>query len=518
MTNSAPLAALVGGVLSLVCYSWYHSRRSVPLPPSPRGNILAGSALEVRDASAFWLKFAEYADKYGPIITIRIFYLKFIVISDPYLASELFDKRAANYSNRPAKPIIGLIGWDDESIVFFNYGSKLKYYRTLLQRALNNRVAPDYLPIQGYEVRRFMKRLVDNPAGFLEHVHCMSAAIAVRIVYGHKVESLDDRFVQNAEGVMLAFADALKPVKWAVDIFPFLRYLPTWFPFATFWRQVKIWKRLSDAHRDEPFEFVEKQMAEGVAEDSFTSKLLRSEDGTPVDDETKRHIRALAASLYGAGSDTTVSIVQSFFLAMTLYPDVQAKAQAEITAYLKKRLIDDPSRRFLTLDDRSKLPYTSAIVRELLRWHPVANIIPHQSAGEDDENVVSGGKTYRIPANTIVLVNAWHIMHNPEVYHEPERFMPERYLAANPPPDPESYAFGFGRRICPGIHVAQQSIWLAVSNTLANFHITKPKDQDGVEITPDELYTNDPNSHPLPFACSVTPREGCEEWLREDLE
>ncbi|KAG8704592.1 hypothetical protein FRC08_002146, partial [Ceratobasidium sp. 394] len=463
MTSIVPLAALAGGAFSLICYSWYRSRHSVPLPPGPRGNLLAGSAFEIRDANAFWLKFAEYANKYGPIITVRIFYLNLIIISDPHLASELFEKRAVNYSDRPAKPIINLLGWDNEIIVFFNYGPKLKYYRTLLQRALNNRVAPDYLPIQEYEVRRFMKRLVDKPAGFLEHVHCMSASIAVRMVYGHKVESLNDRFVQNAEGVMLAFADALQPAKWAVDIFPPLRYLPKWFPFATFWRQIKAWRQLSDAHRDEPFEFVERQMAEGIAEDSFTSKLLRTEDGTPVDDETKKHVRALAASLYGAGSDTTISIVQSFFLAMTLYPDVQAKAQAEITTYLKQRFADDPSSsRLLSLNDRSKLPYTSALAREAIRWHPVANAVPHQSAGEDDENVVSGGKTYRIPANTVVMVNVWQIMHDPEVYHEPGRFMPDRYLVANPPPDPASYAFGFGRRICPGIHVAQQSIWLAV--------------------------------------------------------
>ncbi|KAG8739605.1 hypothetical protein FRC12_016267, partial [Ceratobasidium sp. 428] len=163
---------------------------------------------------------------------------------------------------------------------------------------------------------------------------------------------------------------------------------------------------------------------------------------------------------------------------MALYPDVQAKAQAEITTFLKQRLADNPSSsRFLMPDDRSKLPYTSALVRELLRWHPVANVIPHQSGSEDDENVVSGGKTYRIPAKTLVIVNVWcvrvfwqppdsssnyvrtsrQILHNPDVYHQPEQFQPERYLVENPPPDPEAYAFGFGRRVCPGIHVAQQS-------------------------------------------------------------
>ncbi|KAG9080153.1 hypothetical protein FRC06_007007 [Ceratobasidium sp. 370] len=519
MTSTVPLVALAGGVLSLAFYSWHRSKRSVPLPPGPSGNIIFGNALEVRSASAFWLKFAEYSNQYGPIITIRLLHMYHIVVSDPRIVFELFDKRAANYSDRPLRYMINLLGWDKDTIIFLNYGPRLKYYRTLLQRALNNRVAPDYLPLQQYEVRRFMRRLADNPAGFLENVHHMSASIAVRMAYGHKVESLDDRFVQIAEEIMVAFSDALRPAKWAVDIFPPLRYVPSWFPFANFRRQIQAWQRLGNTYRDEPFEFVEKQMAAGIAEDSFTSKLLQLEDGTPVDDETKQYIKALAASLYGAGSDTTVSIIQSFFLAMTLYPDVQAKAQAEITTYLKQRLADDPSSsRFLTLDDRSRLPYTSALVRELLRWHPVANIIPHQSGSQDDENVVSEGKTYRIPANTLVIVNSWQILHNPEVYHEPERFMPGRYLVANPPPDPESYAFGFGRRICPGIHFAQQSMWLSISNTLANFNITKAKDENGAEITPDERYTNDIISHPLPFVCCITPKEGCEEWLREEFE
>ncbi|KAG9084300.1 hypothetical protein FS749_005325 [Ceratobasidium sp. UAMH 11750] len=109
-------------------------------------------------------------------------------------------------------------------------------------------------------------------------------------------------------------------------------------------------------------------------------------------------------------------------------------------------------------------------------------------------------------------------MHNPEVYPEPERFKPERYLAENPPPEPESYAFGFGRRACPGIHIAQQSMWISISNTLANFMITKAKDENGVDITPEERYSAGLISHPLPFKCSITPREGCEEWLREVAE
>ncbi|CAE7065561.1 unnamed protein product, partial [Rhizoctonia solani] len=271
------------------------------------------------------------------------------------------------------------------------------------------------------------------------------------------------------------------------EVFPLLRYVPKWFPGATFHKAVESWMPILQAAEDETFEFVKSQMAKGIAEPSFTSKLLQPENGKEIAREEEDNIKRVAASLYGAASDTTVSAVKTFFLAMTLYPDVQAKAYSEIASYLQTQ----PHKRFITMDDRLNLPYTSALVRELLRWHPVLTLVGHRSNGEDDENVVVGDKTYRIPARTAVIANVWKIMHNPEVYPDPEKFVPERFMGENPPPFPENYAFGFGRRICPGMHVAQQSMWLSISNTLANFTITKAKDENGVEIVPEENYTND---------------------------
>ncbi|KAG9075892.1 hypothetical protein FRC06_009838 [Ceratobasidium sp. 370] len=506
---------LLGGALAVALYSWYRSQPSVPLPPGPKGRFILGNALEVKNAKAPWLKFAEYNDQYGPIATVKMLNNRWIMISGPHLVSELFEKRAANYSDKNVNQLVKLIGWD-RSIAFLPYGPRLKRYRAMLHRALNNRVSLDYIPLQEYEVRRFMRRLVENPGGFMEHAHLMAASIAVRIAYGHKVESAEDHCVQTAEEIVTIFSNLLQSANvWVLDMFPFLRYLPAWFPLAGFQRQAQYIRKIHAVHQSEPFERVVEQMANGTAEDSFTSKLLQPEDGQPLDDETKDHIKGLASTLYSAGSDTTVSGVQSFFLAMTLYPEIQAKAQAEITAYMQQKPGNDGAIRMIMPEDRANLPYTNALVRELLRWHPIANLVGHRSSDEDDCNVISGGNTYRIPAHSFVVANVWKIMHDPEVYKEPERFIPERYLTENPPPGPESYAFGFGRRICPGIHIAQQSMWISVSNTLANFMITKAKDESGVEITPEERYSTGVVSHPLPFSCNITPKDDRKEWLRD---
>jgi len=64
-----------------------------------------------------------------------------------------------------------------------------------------------------------------------------------------------------------------------------------------------------------------------------------------------------------AGTDTTLSSVKTLFLAMVNYPEVQRKAQEELDRVLQGRLPQ--------LGDEADLPYTTAVVKEVLRWHPV---------------------------------------------------------------------------------------------------------------------------------------------------
>src|SRR5271170_1253181 len=85
-----------------------------------------------------------------------------------------------------------------------------------------------------------------------------------------------------------------------------------------------------------------------------------------------------------------------FFLAMTLFPEVQLKAQEEID-----RIVG--TKRLPNFEDRANLPYVDAIVKEVLRWHPVGPIgVPHMTT-EDD--IFNG---YLIPKGALILVNIWY--------------------------------------------------------------------------------------------------------------
>jgi cytochrome P450 len=222
-----------------------------------------------------------------------------------------------------------------------------------------------------------------------------------------------------------------------------------------------------------------------------------------------------------------------FFLAMILFPDAQRKAQEEID-----RVIGGD--RLPTFDDRDNLPYINAIVKEILRWHPVAPMgVPHVST---DDDVYEG---YLIPKGALILPNIWYVLfvllsrtclsncpirdiltwksmnrlftHDPQTYHDPMSFKPERFLGPTPERDPATLSFGFGRRICPGRVLADTNIYLSVAQSLATFTMAKAM-VNGKVVEPVVEFQGGVISHPAPYQISIKPRSPAHEALIRSVE
>lgn len=210
-------------------------------------------------------------------------------------------------------------------------------------------------------------------------------------------------------------------------------------------------------------------------------------------DGTSIALRA-AASLFGGGADTSVSVISSFYLAMALHPDAQRRGQAEIDGLTE-------GRRLPTLSDRPSLPYVDAIMREVMRWKPPTHMsVPHLSTEEEAYG------NYVIPKGTIVMPNVWKMLHDPATFPAPEVFNPGRFLDDPIAVKACSAIFGFGRRACPGVYFAESSMFIAIATSLATCHIANAVDMDGRPISKDVQYTPGTISHPPPFQCEITYR------------
>jgi len=320
------------------------------------------------------------------------------------------------------------------------------------------------------------------------------------VTYGIGVHSSDDPYIHIAKDAMHGMSVASVPGAFLVDTIPALKYVPEWVPGAGFQRKAREWRKVTRDLMEVPFAEAKRKIALGTSAISFTSLNLRnlddSKDGAKAGRE--KIVKASAANMYGAGADTTVSALGTFILAMLANPDAQRKAQAEIDSVVGTGQLPD-------FADEEALPYVSAIVKEVLRWKTVTPIaIPHYLAVEDEY------RGYRIPAGSVVVGNAWAILNDEEVYPDSQTFKPERFLLdgkLNPAiRDPDVAAFGFGRRVCPGKHMAAASLWITIASILSTFIINKLVDEDGNTVEPSYEYFSGLISTPLPFECFITLR------------
>jgi cytochrome P450 len=202
-----------------------------------------------------------------------------------------------------------------------------------------------------------------------------------------------------------------------------------------------------------PMDFVLRQMGQNNAKLSYVERLMRGN----VDAEGEADIEQSTAALYAGGADSTAAALSFFFLAMTTFPEVQKRACEEIDLVVGHKRLPD----FL---DRERVPYIEAIIKETLCWHPFAPICPPHMCDAEDEF-----RGYRIPKGAMILPSIKWFSMDSAVYTEPELFQPERFLGLNTQTDPSRYAFGFGRRICPGRLLADANLFLVIAHSLAVF-------------------------------------------------
>lgn len=141
-----------------------------------------------------------------------------------------------------------------------------------------------------------------------------------------------------------------------------------------------------------------------------------------------------------AGSDTSRIGLSQAIAAAALDPRWVRKAVEELEEVCGKN-----AERLPNIEDRPRLPYISAVVKETFRWRPMVEIgLPHMLT-QDDEY-----EGYRFPAGTLFTWNAYAIALNPDEYDDPERFMPERFLNEDVHnPLKGHFSFGTGQLLSP---------------------------------------------------------------------
>ncbi|KAK0213930.1 cytochrome P450 [Armillaria fumosa] len=512
---------ILGGVFLIVTvYYCFAASKSKALPPGPRGLPILGNGFQLW-ASGLPLEqlFMKWSQSYGDVMLVTVPRRSIIVLNTYKAVKDLLDKRGSIYSDRP--PMImhmELAGWK-RLTPGLPYGERIRAHRRIIISTLNPKAVQQYTELQNASTLRLIKALAKTPDEFSQHLKSYAASTVIKLVYGQ----------QNTEELLEMAYEAMEssntlgfPGATLVDLLPIFKHTPMWMPFMSFRRAAEKVRLIVERAHEVPYNQVKEALVclltlskgtrlnkgkkNGTAGSSLVADNLRDRGGLEnVSEDEEEDIKCAAATLLAGALDTvcrsnfssqTISALNEFVLAMVLYPEVYRKAQAEIDT-----VVGDS--RLPSFEDMDSLPYLDAITREIHRWgggFPLS--IPHKLIQDD---IYEG---HLLPNGALVAPNVYAMF---RACPDPETFIPERYIdgtsLGDVPEDPRELAFGFGRRRCPGEHLANRTVFIALAQITALFDISPEKDSSGRPLFPPaEFVSGEAVRRPKPFKCAINVR------------
>ncbi|KAI0046797.1 cytochrome P450 [Auriscalpium vulgare] len=481
-------ACLVVSITRYIRSPWRH------LPPGPGGFPVLGNILQFRDKR--WLFFKSKED-YGNVVYLSVAGQPIVVLNSQKAASDLLDRRASIYSDRPRFVMADILS-GGLLLVFVRFGDLLRRMRRAGQESLSRTAVKSFHPLQTKEAVLLLAGLLSDPAARAKHFRRSSASMVMSVTYDlPSIDSIEDPNLAKIDALIDRLAKATAPGARLVEMFPWIVYIP---------RRFAKWKRDAEWHHAQDSMLLEgllhkvrADLDSGLDRPSLCASLIKENFGLSGKEQAW-----LAGMMYSAGAETTSGVLMWWTLAMAAHPDVQARAQQELDAVVGRG-------RLPSFTDLAHLPYIRAIVKEALRWRPVTPFsIPHRLMEDDWYEGMF------LPRGTLVLPNLWQCNRDPAVFGpDAALFRPERHLdagggaAAGPSETREDghAAYGFGRRVCLGRHVANDSLFIDIATILWATTV-EPVDGGGTSLPVDvETYEDDGLlCRPGHFECVFSPR------------
>ncbi|KAF7019456.1 unnamed protein product [Triticum aestivum] len=467
------LAWLVISLLSLYLLNLLAHARS-GLPPGPRPLPLIGSLHLLGDKPHRSL--AHLAKIHGPLMSVRLGAVTTVVVSSPAMAREFLQRHDSVLATRSVPDATGKHA---AGVAWLPPGPRWRALRKIMATEL---FAPHRLDALHHLRSDKVRVLTDHVArlareGMAVNVgrvaFTTSLNLISRTIFSIDLTSLDDHGrSEDFQQVITAMMEGLGTPNVS-DFFPVLAPADLQ---GMRRRLARIFARLHAVFDAEVDQRLRGRDAGQPRKNDYLDVLLdvaARDDGKDLLDRDT--LRSQFTDLFAAGSDTSSSTVEWAMAELLRNPSSMAKVCDELAQVIG-------SRRNIEEADIVRLPYLQAVIKETFRLHPPAPLLlPRQP----EMTVKIAG--YTIPKGSRVFINVWAIGRDKDVWKEPEKFMPERFLGSAidfKGVDFELLPFGAGRRICPGMALAIRMVHVMLASMLNQFNWSLPieLERNGIDM------------------------------------
>ncbi|XP_058106540.1 3,9-dihydroxypterocarpan 6A-monooxygenase-like [Magnolia sinica] len=433
------------------------------LPPGPLALPIIGH-MHLFSSSPHHV-LCKLAQRYGPIISLRLGSVPHVVVSSPEAAREFLRTHELAFSSRPQSFTNHYLGYGGHGFAFSPYGPYWKFMRKLcMSELLSGRSLGNLLPIRREEMHTFLLLLSRASDG----VKAVNVSEELKLMVGNVISrmSMSRRcYGTEAEGVEIGgLVDEVSKLLMALNVGDFIRLFRD-MDLQGLGKRMKVThKRFDEIMEEIVREHEEKKEKDGV-KDLMDILLEISEDESAEMKLKKEHIKAFIRDIFVAGTATTALGMEWTLSELIKNPRIIKRARDEIDSVVGKNRVVEES-------DIPNLPYIQAIVKETLRLHPTDSIILRESI---EDCKING---YDIPAKTGLFINIWAIGRDPNYWENPLEFLPERFIDDNGRAQIDLRGqhyhflpFGSGRRGCPGKTLAVQLIVTTIAAMIQCFKL-----------------------------------------------